>query len=109
MRERDGGGGGNVSGHGVRDKDEGGGGARNKYVENIPSRKEKKEGEEKKKFMMKRRGGGKGRKGGGGGGGGGSNVSGHGVRDKDEWRWRARNQYVVNIASRNEKKAVKLG
>jgi hypothetical protein len=39
----------------------------------------------------------------------GSNVSGHGVGDKDECRRRAGNQYVVNSATRSEKKAVKLG
>ena len=39
----------------------------------------------------------------------GSNVSGHGVGDKDECRRRGENQYVVNNATRSEKKVAKLG
>ena len=40
---------------------------------------------------------------------GGSNVSGHGVGDKDECRRRRGNQYEVNSATRSDKKTVKLG
>ena len=39
----------------------------------------------------------------------GSNVSDHGVGDKDDCRRRAVNQYVANSATSSEKKEVKMG